>query len=143
MAWKAMMNIGDSHDTNRLRFLHKKINNDDDAAAQQRMKDLQQEALKSDLAVQKFRADNGLIIDEKNLDLVLGQSGRRIPVDTLCFLFCHKCPLLGKSPVQWRAHKCRNAFLQHPHHSTKTTRCNKTDHTIGKVTPSRNSIFAI
>ncbi len=29
--------------------------------AQQRMKDLQQEALKSDLAVQKFRADHGLI----------------------------------------------------------------------------------
>jgi len=29
--------------------------------AQQRMKDLQQEALKSDLAVQKFRAENGLI----------------------------------------------------------------------------------
>ena len=33
------MNIGDSHDTNRLRFLLKKINNDDDAAAQQRMKE--------------------------------------------------------------------------------------------------------
>jgi hypothetical protein len=39
MAFKAMMNIGDSHDTNRLRFLLKKINNDDDALAQQRMKE--------------------------------------------------------------------------------------------------------
>lgn len=39
MAFKAMMNIGDSHDTNRLRFLLKKINNDDDAAAQKRMQE--------------------------------------------------------------------------------------------------------
>ncbi len=38
-AFKAMMNMGDSHDTNRLRFLLKKINNDDDAAALQRMKE--------------------------------------------------------------------------------------------------------
>ena len=36
------------------------------------------------------RADNGLIVNEENLDLVLGQSGRRIPMGTLCFLFCHK-----------------------------------------------------
>jgi glycosidase len=39
MAFKAMMNIGDSHDTNRLRFLLKKINNDDDAAALQRLRE--------------------------------------------------------------------------------------------------------
>lgn len=39
MSFKAMMNIGGSHDTNRLRFLLKKINNDDDALAQQRMKE--------------------------------------------------------------------------------------------------------
>ncbi len=39
MAFKAMMNLADSHDTNRLRFLLKKINNDNDAAAVQRMKE--------------------------------------------------------------------------------------------------------
>ncbi|MFZ5919780.1 MAG: C25 family cysteine peptidase [Chloroflexota bacterium] len=39
-AWKAMMNLGGSHDTNRLRFLLKKINNDNDPAAVQRMKEL-------------------------------------------------------------------------------------------------------
>ncbi len=38
-AFKAMMNIGDSHDTNRLRFLLKKINSDDDAAALKRLKE--------------------------------------------------------------------------------------------------------
>lgn len=32
-AWKAMMNLTGSHDTNRLRFLLKKINNDNDGAA--------------------------------------------------------------------------------------------------------------
>jgi hypothetical protein len=37
-ALKAMMNLEGSHDTNRLRFLLKKINNDDDAVAVQRMK---------------------------------------------------------------------------------------------------------
>ncbi|GEM_PF-402092 len=40
MAWKAMMNLGGSHDTNRTRFLLKKINNDNDSAALQRMKEL-------------------------------------------------------------------------------------------------------
>lgn len=39
-AFKAMMNLAGSHDTNRLRFLLKKINNDDDAAALQRLKEL-------------------------------------------------------------------------------------------------------
>ncbi len=39
-AFKAMMNLAGSHDTNRLRFLLKKINNDDDAAALQRMREL-------------------------------------------------------------------------------------------------------
>ncbi len=39
MAWKAMMNLAGSHDTNRLRFLLKKINNGSDTAAQQRMKE--------------------------------------------------------------------------------------------------------
>jgi glycosidase len=38
-AFKAMMNLAGSHDTQRLRFLLKKINNDDDAAAVQRMKE--------------------------------------------------------------------------------------------------------
>ncbi len=40
MAWKAMMNLEGSHDTNRIRFLLKKINNDNDTAAIQRMKEL-------------------------------------------------------------------------------------------------------
>ncbi len=39
MAWKAMMNLEGSHDTNRLRFLLKKINNDVDSVALQRMKE--------------------------------------------------------------------------------------------------------
>lgn len=39
MAFKAMMNLGSSHDTNRLRFLLNKINNDDDAQALTRMKE--------------------------------------------------------------------------------------------------------
>ncbi len=39
-AFKAMMNLGGSHDTNRLRWVLKKINNDDDATAVQRMKEL-------------------------------------------------------------------------------------------------------
>ncbi len=39
MAFKAMMNLEGSHDTNRLRFLLKKINNDSDEAALQRMKE--------------------------------------------------------------------------------------------------------
>lgn len=39
MAFKAMMNLAGSHDTNRLRFLLKKINNDNDLAAVQRMKE--------------------------------------------------------------------------------------------------------
>ncbi|MCX6032247.1 MAG: alpha-amylase family glycosyl hydrolase [Chloroflexi bacterium] len=39
MAWKAMMNLEGSHDTNRVRFLLKKVNNDDDTAAVQRMKE--------------------------------------------------------------------------------------------------------
>ncbi len=38
-AFKAMMNLEGSHDTNRLRFLLKKINNDSDTAAVQRMKE--------------------------------------------------------------------------------------------------------
>ncbi len=38
-AWKAMMNIAGSHDTNRLRFLLKKISNDNDLAGVQRMKE--------------------------------------------------------------------------------------------------------
>ena len=38
-ALKAMMNLEGSHDTNRLRFLLKKINNDNDGAAVQRMKE--------------------------------------------------------------------------------------------------------
>lgn len=40
MAWKAMMNLEGSHDTNRIRFLLKKVNNNDDPAAIQRMKEL-------------------------------------------------------------------------------------------------------
>ena len=39
MAFKAMMNLADSHDTNRVRFLLKKINNDSDVAAVQRLKE--------------------------------------------------------------------------------------------------------
>ncbi|MEW5988320.1 MAG: glycoside hydrolase family 13 protein [Chloroflexota bacterium] len=39
MAFKAMMNLEGSHDTNRLRFLLRKINNDNDGAAVQRMKE--------------------------------------------------------------------------------------------------------
>ncbi|HEU4329214.1 MAG TPA: alpha-amylase family glycosyl hydrolase [Roseiflexaceae bacterium] len=39
MAFKAMMNLAGSHDTQRLRFLLKKINNDSDAAAVQRIKE--------------------------------------------------------------------------------------------------------
>ncbi|HEY0069211.1 MAG TPA: alpha-amylase family glycosyl hydrolase, partial [Chloroflexia bacterium] len=39
MAFKAMMNLEGSHDTQRLRFLLKKGNNDDDTAAIQRMKE--------------------------------------------------------------------------------------------------------
>ncbi|GAB4216022.1 MAG: hypothetical protein OHK0022_56640 [Roseiflexaceae bacterium] len=39
MAFKAMMNLAGSHDTQRLRFMLKKINNDSDAAAVQRMKE--------------------------------------------------------------------------------------------------------
>lgn len=39
MAFKAMMNLEGSHDTQRLRFLLKKINNNNDAAAVQRMKE--------------------------------------------------------------------------------------------------------
>jgi glycosidase len=39
MAFKAMMNLEGSHDTQRLRFLLKKGNDDDDAAAIQRMKE--------------------------------------------------------------------------------------------------------
>jgi glycosidase len=38
-AFKAMMNLAGSHDTQRLRFLLKKINGDDDVAAVQRMKE--------------------------------------------------------------------------------------------------------
>lgn len=39
MAFLAMMNLEGSHDTNRLRFLLRKINNDNDGAAVQRMKE--------------------------------------------------------------------------------------------------------
>ena len=39
MALKAMMNLEGSHDTNRVRFLLKKVNNDNDTAAVQRMKE--------------------------------------------------------------------------------------------------------
>jgi glycosidase len=39
MSFKAMMNLEGSHDTQRLRFLLKKGNNDDDTAAIQRMKE--------------------------------------------------------------------------------------------------------
>jgi glycosidase len=39
MAFKSMMNLEGSHDTNRVRFLLKKINNDNDAAAVQRLKE--------------------------------------------------------------------------------------------------------
>lgn len=39
MAFKAMLNLEGSHDTNRLRFLLKKVNNDSDTAAVQRMKE--------------------------------------------------------------------------------------------------------
>ncbi|MEN9933780.1 MAG: hypothetical protein RLZZ387_359 [Chloroflexota bacterium] len=38
-AFRAMMNLAGSHDTQRVRFLLKKINNDSDAAAVQRMKE--------------------------------------------------------------------------------------------------------
>ncbi len=40
MAFKAMMNLAGSHDTNRVRFLLKKVNRDDDTVAAQRMKEL-------------------------------------------------------------------------------------------------------
>jgi glycosidase len=40
MAWKAMMNLEGSHDTNRIRFLLTKINGNDDDLALQRMKEL-------------------------------------------------------------------------------------------------------
>ncbi|MFZ5879255.1 MAG: C25 family cysteine peptidase [Chloroflexota bacterium] len=40
MAWKAMMNLEGSHDTNRIRFLLTKINGNDDAQAVQRMKEM-------------------------------------------------------------------------------------------------------
>jgi glycosidase len=39
MAFNAMMNLAGSHDTNRVRFLLRKVNNDSDAAAVQRMKE--------------------------------------------------------------------------------------------------------
>ena len=39
MALQAMMNLEGSHDTNRVRFLLKKVNNDNDGAAVQRMKE--------------------------------------------------------------------------------------------------------
>ena len=39
MAFKAMMNLEGSHDTNRLRFLLKKVNGDNDSTAVQRMKE--------------------------------------------------------------------------------------------------------
>jgi glycosidase len=39
-AFKAMMNLSGSHDTSRIRFLLKKINNDSDSAAVQRLKEL-------------------------------------------------------------------------------------------------------
>jgi glycosidase len=39
-AFKAMMNLEGSHDTNRIRFLLKKANNDSDSAAVQRMKEM-------------------------------------------------------------------------------------------------------
>jgi glycosidase len=39
MAFKAMMNLEGSHDTQRIRFLLKKINNNNDTAAVQRMKE--------------------------------------------------------------------------------------------------------
>ncbi|GIV97468.1 MAG: hypothetical protein KatS3mg057_2125 [Herpetosiphonaceae bacterium] len=39
MAFKAMMNLAGSHDTNRVRFLLKKINGDNDSTAAQRMKE--------------------------------------------------------------------------------------------------------
>lgn len=40
MAFKAMMNLAGSHDTGRIRFVLKKINNDSDSAALQRLKEL-------------------------------------------------------------------------------------------------------
>jgi len=39
MAFDALMNLAGSHDTNRVRFLLKKVNNDSDPAAVQRMKE--------------------------------------------------------------------------------------------------------
>jgi len=39
MAFNALMNLAGSHDTNRVRFLLKKVNNDSDPAAIQRMKE--------------------------------------------------------------------------------------------------------
>ncbi len=38
-AWKAMLNLLGSHDTNRLRFLLRKVNGDDDVKAQRRMRE--------------------------------------------------------------------------------------------------------
>lgn len=38
-AWKAMLNLLGSHDTNRLRFLLRKVNGDDDAKARHRMQE--------------------------------------------------------------------------------------------------------
>lgn len=40
MAYRAMMNLAGSHDTNRLRFLLRKINDDNDDRAKQRMREL-------------------------------------------------------------------------------------------------------
>jgi len=40
MAWKGAMNLADSHDTNRLRWVLYKTNNNNDGAAVQRMKEL-------------------------------------------------------------------------------------------------------
>lgn len=37
-SWRAMLNLAGSHDTNRIRFLLRKISNDDDAVALQRLK---------------------------------------------------------------------------------------------------------
>ncbi|HZU86125.1 MAG TPA: alpha-amylase family glycosyl hydrolase [Anaerolineaceae bacterium] len=39
MAWKGMMNLAGSHDTNRILFLLKKVNNDSASAAAQRLKE--------------------------------------------------------------------------------------------------------
>lgn len=40
MVWKGMMNLAGSHDTNRILFLLKKVNNDNPSAAIQRLKEL-------------------------------------------------------------------------------------------------------